>query len=62
MQIITNEIAKYHPKLPIEWDDRFPVVLSDVPDSESDLEPDKVKCFIYLQFSNNIFYSSRLLI
>ena len=44
MQIITNEIAKYHPKLPIEWDDRFPIVLSDVPDS--DQEADQVKNYI----------------
>ena len=54
MQIITNEIAKYHPKLPIEWDDRFPVVLSDVPDSESDLEPDKVN-FLFI-YQNILYY------
>ena len=27
---ITNEIPKYDPKLPIEWDQRFPEVLSDL--------------------------------
>ena len=30
INVITNEIPKYDPKLPIEWDQRFPEVLSDL--------------------------------
>ena len=30
ISVITNEIPKYDPKLPIEWDQRFPEVLSDL--------------------------------
>ena len=41
-EIITNEIPKYDPKLPIEWDQRFPVVLSD---AETDGEAEKVNYF-----------------
>ena len=45
---ITNEIPKYDPKLPIEWDQRFPIVLSD---TETDGEAEKVN------YSD--FYSSK---
>ena len=40
MQILTNEIPKYDPKLPIEWDPRFPIVLNGnhpLPDSDGEV-------------------------
>jgi hypothetical protein len=50
-EIITNEIPKYDPKVPIEWDQRFPVVLSD---AETDGESDKVNYFDFFIHYNSL--------